>query len=127
MHEGMRFRLPERNTMSYNYRQLFARLDLLLAADLTVPLTKLAHEIGVSRNTAAKAIRQKTGLPFSKYRDTKLLERAIQLLNERPSMSIKGIAIELGYDSPGSFSRFIRMKTGITPSAIRVSPDYSRR
>jgi AraC-like DNA-binding protein len=105
--------------MSYNHRQLFARLDSQLAQDLTLSLTTLARGIGVSRHTAGKAFHQLTGMSFSKYRESKLLAKAFRLLNEDPAKSIKIVAIDLGYDSPGGLSRFLRMKTGFTPSAIR--------
>lgn len=105
--------------MAYNHQQLFARLDSQLSVDLAVRLARFAQDIGVSKNTVGKAVRQITGLSFSQYRQAKRLERAIQLLRAEPATSIKSIAIGLGYEYPGALTRFIKTKTGCTASQVR--------
>jgi AraC-like DNA-binding protein len=106
--------------MSYNQRLLFAEIDERFSTNPRVSLSLLALDLGVHRHTLENAVQKFTGMSFSGYRQKKLVTKAVSMLCDSPFMSIKCIAVELGYQSPAAFTRFLRSKTGKTPSAFRV-------
>jgi hypothetical protein len=48
------------------------------------------------------------------------MHRAAELLSKE-TLSVKAIALCLGFHDPGYFSRFFRQRTGRTPSAFRAA------
>lgn len=79
----------------------------------------LAGDLGVHRHTIHRAIRTIRGISFRKLQQEMLLERALHFLTERSELSVKQIAISLGYGSPQSFARFIRARTGASATETR--------
>ena len=71
-----------------------------------------------------ETLQEITGLTFREYQRAILLTTTIRLMWKRPAFSIKQIAIELGYEHPRDFSRFIKNTTGMTPTELRqAAPD----
>ncbi|MCV3264219.1 helix-turn-helix domain-containing protein [Vibrio harveyi] len=55
---------------------------------------------------------------YSQVMESLLLERSLSLL-KNSTLSITTIAASLGYADTANFTRFIRRKIGMTPSAYR--------
>ncbi len=98
---------------------LLIDIETRLTSGHSVSLNEIAADLGVHRRTVERAILGATGLTFREYRQRKVLQEAIALLSEDGRISCKRIAIDLGFKSPASFSRFVRCRTGYTPNQLR--------
>ncbi len=105
------------NSMSYNLRILFENLEIQLSVNPRCSICDLEHALTISRHTLEKSVRFCRRMSFREYRQRKVLENAIALLNSK-LMSRKEVAFRLGYKSPAAFSRFVKSRTGRTPSQI---------
>ncbi|MHA2872991.1 helix-turn-helix transcriptional regulator [Vibrio campbellii] len=73
--------------------------------------------LGIPKRTLQRRL-HKEGVTYSQIVEELLLERSLQLLrNSR--LSITAIASSLGYTDTANFTRFIRRRVGMTPSAYR--------
>ncbi|TAJ71857.1 MAG: AraC family transcriptional regulator [Phenylobacterium sp.] len=68
---------------------------------------------------ARRRVRKATGASFRDLRAEAIVGRARDLLSET-DRSVSDIAAELGYAEERSFRRFLRGRTGLSPSAIRA-------
>jgi two-component system response regulator YesN len=87
------------------------------------PRASLAHisgELQVERHTIERAVKDQKGKSFREYQQDILLVTSLRFLSSGPNRSIKEIAYSLGYQSPRSFCRFIKDKTGHTPTQLRL-------
>lgn len=108
--------------MTYNLKLLAEQIDARLSESPRITLSQLALDLGVSRRTLANVFSQTKRMSYRSYRQSMLLRTALKLLAESATLTIKEIALLLGYSSPASFSRFIRSKTGKNPSDLRRGP-----
>jgi len=104
--------------MTYNRRRLLKELDALVSNTPSIRLTEIARSLGIDRHTIENAMRMTRKTSFREYKQKELLSMARQML-EKPDLSVKEVAIRLGYSSAASFSRFIRRATGKSPSRLR--------
>lgn len=75
------------------------------------------QKLGIPEKKLAMSTRKYTGLsPLQLIHNRILLEAKRLLLFEESSH--KEIAFDLGFDSPASFSAFIKLKTGYSPSVL---------
>jgi len=106
--------------MTYSSLQVFSAIESVVAAKPSVHLSEVSKVIKVERHSIERSVREATGLSFRKYRQRKILVRAVNLLHtDNPIMDQKTIAFDLGYRSTGSLGRAIKRMTGMTPSQIR--------
>ena len=105
--------------MAYNLERLSEDVVTRLSAEPALTLTKLVGDFGVHRQTIEKAFCRATGVPFREYRQKVRLEKARRLLTAEATRTIKEIAYLLRFESTAAFSRFVRTKTGKTPTEIR--------
>jgi AraC-like DNA-binding protein len=103
--------------MTYDLSSLFAEVDKRLSANPALCLFQLADELCCSYATVQKAVFKHTSLSFRAFKNTKRLEAARSLIRQR--WAAKEIALQLGYNWPESFSRFLRNSTGISFKEIR--------
>jgi AraC-like DNA-binding protein len=104
--------------MAYNHRQIFQRLDTILSSNPRCPLRVLAGLLDVHCRTIQRTVHESAGMTFQKYRNKKLLEQSLSLLEEE-GLSEKEIACRVGFDCTSSFSRFVKRATGQTPTSLR--------
>ncbi len=106
--------------MAYNQLLLLRELDRLLADRPAITLNEIATRTGVGRHTLATLVRRHRGVSFRDYREILLVSEACRLLAQ-PALSVKEVAISLGYRHPRDFSRFFRQAKGATPQGYRDS------
>lgn len=104
--------------MAYNHLHLLRELDRMLADEPSISLAEIVRQTGVGRHTLANLVRLHRGLSFRGYRERKLIAEACRLLDQA-GVSVKEVAITLGYEHPRDFSRFFRRATGKSPQAYR--------
>ncbi len=105
--------------MAYNLRQIFADIDTRLSLRPRSSLCELSRASGFERHLIERAVRIAKGVSFREYQKRAILTSAVTMLTNGRKYSIKRIALELGYWSPESFSRFIKKTTGRSASEIR--------
>jgi len=81
-------------------------------------MTTLAAEAGLSRPHFFHLFKRTTGLTPGVYHNVLRFERAVAELSAS-DRNIGEIAIDLGFDTPGNFTRFFRQHLGIAPSEYR--------
>ncbi len=98
------------------------RLHALIEARLTDPALStgmLADELGISPRSVQNAFAQAATTP-SAYIQRRRLERAAELLSGDPTLSITGLAFDLGFNDSAYFTRCFRQQFGAPPSAWRA-------
>lgn len=85
----------------------------------TVTISDLAQEVGVSPTVLKESFKATFGMPvYAWYRDFRM-QRACEMLVDRPQSSIGEIAAEVGYSNPSKFSKAFAECVGVTPRAWR--------
>ncbi len=95
----------------------FENERLYLNSNLT--LAKAAAQLDTNSTYLSKVVNHYKQQNFSSYLNQLRIDHAIKALQEDPKLrkySIKGIAEEMGYANPESFSKAFRQRTGIFPS-----------
>lgn len=105
--------------MGYHRQRLYREVEGLLCRRPDLRLNAVAERLGIERHTISRLVKSFTGMSFRDYRRKNLLSIAFELLN-RPDLSVKQVAIALGYNHPRDFSRFFRTETGETPTEYRA-------
>jgi AraC family transcriptional regulator len=93
---------------------------VLAHLDRPISLSELAELVRLSRFHFCTAFRRATGKTPCDWVTSARIARAIELLEAR-EMSITEIALEVGYETPSSFTARFRQRTGLTPSEFRRS------
>jgi len=96
--------------------QLIKYIDDNYAAPLT--LNMLAQKFNFSPKYISNMIKNKVGYSFIEYLMNLRIKRAVELLT-KTDMSIKEIALSVGYDDQQYFHRIFKKKTGKTPAQYR--------
>lgn len=76
-----------------------------------------AGALRLNRRSFTRLFRNETGMSFAKWRQQACLAMALQRLVA--GTSVTEIALDLGYDSPASFSTMFRRVLGVAPSQYR--------
>jgi diguanylate cyclase (GGDEF)-like protein/PAS domain S-box-containing protein len=97
---------------------LFLQIAEKLSSNPGMRMSVLASEIACERHVIERAVKAVKSMPFREYQQTVKLERAMQLLSERPLL-IKQVAGALGYASPASLWRLLKKRTRTRPIDIR--------
>lgn len=82
------------------------------------PVAAMVQMSGLSERTFQRRFVQATGMSPLDYVHTLRLEDAKQML-EAGELPIEAIALEVGYQDAGFFSRLFRRKVGLTPAQYR--------
>lgn len=93
------------------------RIENFIASHLGEELSaeKLAHEFQCSKSALNQRFVQLFGMPPHRYITRLRLEQAAKLLSDG-QLSIKEIAMQLGYDNALNFSTLFRKHFGVAPS-----------
>ncbi|MBB6733551.1 helix-turn-helix transcriptional regulator [Cohnella zeiphila] len=85
--------------------------------DLPLTVRELAQKAGYSERYFRKAFRRATGLSPTELLTRIRMDRAMLLLLQ--PLSVKQIALTVGYRDPLYFSKLFRQRTGLSPSDYR--------
>jgi AraC-like DNA-binding protein len=95
--------------------------DLIEANPRTgLPIGYYAAVLGVSESRLYSHCHRFAGQSPLRMVNACVMHRAAELLSKE-TLSVKAIALCLGFHDPGYFSRFFRQRTGRTPSAFRAA------
>lgn len=94
--------------------QLVEKEKLYLCPNLKTEY--LAQKLNTNRSYVYQAINVEMGMSFSEYINQKRIEKALQLMEQQPSMRIQDIAEKSGYSSVSTFYRNFKQYMGHTPS-----------
>jgi len=96
-----------------------AAVEMIEADPLArIDAAALSAATGLSRSRLFDVFRASLGLSPGQYADALKLQRAIAALSGG-SDPLAQIALDLGFESQGNFTRFFRRQTGVTPSQFR--------
>jgi AraC-like DNA-binding protein len=90
-----------------------------------MPLDSVAREAGLSRPHFYKLFREQTGVTPNLYRNTLLMERAIECV-ARSERSVTEIGFDLGFSSQSGFTRFFSAHVGMAPTDYRRAAQVLR-
>ena len=82
------------------------------------PVAAMARLSGLPERTFKRRFAQATGMAPLEYVHTLRLEEAKQML-ESGTLPVEAIALDVGYQDTGFFSRLFRRKVGLTPAQYR--------
>ena len=85
-----------------------------------VSLGEVAKACGVNRTYLSRLFHKATGRTFTEYLTHVRIEEAKRLLFARPGTYVYEIALEVGYEESGHFSRHFREWTGLSPTEYRA-------
>lgn len=106
--------------MRYEPKFLLDAILLRLTCNPSRLLGEFSRELRVSQRTIEKAIIIASGKTFRELREEILVKRVRSTFASDPTRKIKGLASDLGYKSPRSFSRAIKRATGSCPEELRA-------
>ncbi len=89
-------------------------------SDNTLTVTRLTRLIGMSRTNLHRKLERSVGMSATEYVRKKRLEKAAELLKEQPDWSICQVAMEVGFDNQGYFTRRFREVFDCPPAAFRA-------
>lgn len=92
--------------------------------DINVSYVAQAFELSVSN--LSHRFKAQTGKNISDYIKEKRLQYMKELLEET-SLTIRDIAIRLGYTQPSNFIRTFKTQTGMTPNEFRAAQAENHR
>jgi len=92
------------------------RIAEMLTADPSdrATMQEWARRIGVGERTLARLLLRDTGLSFGRWRQQLQIVLALQWLSQ--GTSVQAVAIDLGYESAGSFVTMFRKALGTSPA-----------
>ena len=80
----------------------------------------LAEQLNYTPNYLSDMLRSLTGLNAQQHIHQKLIERS-KLLLSTTNLTISGVAYQLGFEHPQSFSRLFKIKTKTSPAEFRAA------
>ena len=84
--------------------------------DPSLSVPRLAHDVAMSQSTLLRQTKRLIGLSPNQYINELRLDKARQLLGEKPGVSVAKVAKKVGYANVRSFSRSFRGRFGVVPS-----------
>ena len=84
-----------------------------------ITIHQLAVDIGTNRFYLSQYINQKHGCNFNEWINRKRVEDAKSMFGEKPDMTIKEVALALGFSSGSYFSKIFAKIEGKTPGSFR--------
>jgi AraC-like DNA-binding protein len=111
--EGLRSRTP---LLDHRLRAAIAYMREHVADPISVD--DVAGKVGLSRAHFYALFRDQLNTAPQVFWSAVRVEEAVRLLVQREE-PLTSVAMELGFSSPGNFSRFFREHMGVTPSRFR--------
>lgn len=111
-----------RQKSTSNYSPTLQRAMIYVIQNLydhTLTLQSTADQLNINKSYLATLFKKETGDTFTKYINTKRLERAIFLLNTT-SHSIQSIANDCGIEDVTYFTRLFKKEKSMTPTEYRA-------
>lgn len=118
-------RLPGRkpSTREELYRRVSTGRDFIHArAFENISLGDVARASFLSPYHFHRAFRGAFGVSPHDYVTRLRIERAVQLLQESPDLSVTQVAGAVGFESPTSFANLFSRRTGVPPSVLKRRP-----
>ncbi|MFT3964506.1 MAG: helix-turn-helix transcriptional regulator [Sphingobium sp.] len=89
----------------------------IAAPDVKSGIDEWADALGLNRRSFTRHFRRETGMSFAEWRQQACLAAALPRI--AAGEAITSVALDLGYDSPASFSTMFRRVLGSAPSRYR--------
>ena len=83
--------------MAYGLLRLFNEVDRQHTSEPRGTLRDLCRILRVDRHVIEISVRQAKGVTFREFKKCKLLETSVTFLNDNPDVSIKHIALTMGF------------------------------
>ena len=111
---------PERSRQTQDSSRIVEQARFALEENVygTVDLSELSEKLGISTSHLTSVFRSYTGMTPYQYFIWMKINKAKEYLGS-PDMSVKQIALDLGFQDPYYFSRLFKRKTGISPARWR--------
>ena len=117
--ERIRETTPHLDGSNAHYRQLMQALQCIESnLDRELLLEELAAAAGMSPGSLSRQFKLVTGLSPMEYARSQRMARAAELLKD-PSLSVSGVARDMGFSDISVFSRQFKQITGMSPSEFR--------
>ena len=97
---------------------------ILQNASQDITLGDLAKHLSLSQSRAGHAVKQYCGKSFGELLREERLNRAVNLLTVMPQISIRELALSVGYRDPAYFMRLFSRKFGMGPRAYQKKLQY---
>ena len=110
--------MPAAILRDYRIRNSIKLMKSRLGEGETILLDSIAREAGISRPHFFKLFKENVGLTPNIYLNTLRMETAIERLTQSND-AVTSIALDLGFSSQASFTRFFASNVGIPPSDYR--------
>ena len=115
-------RFPQKTYSIHSRDDLKSHICAYISANYATPtlsLTDIASHFNMNASYLSRFFKQTAGLPISKYIINFRMTKAISLLKQK-NLSIKYIAISVGYSDPLYFSREFTRLFRVSPSSYRT-------
>jgi AraC family transcriptional regulator len=83
----------------------------------------LAQTVGLSRPHFFHLFHKQTGMTPATFSSMLRMDLSIETVSQH-EMALQDVALNLGFDSPGNFTRFFVRQQGVTPSQYRRSVQF---
>jgi len=115
-----KFSIP-RSSYSQQLLQTFEALIQEHYIDDQLKIGDIAKKMNITKNQLYRKIKALTSKSPIAFLRSYRLEKAIELLENKPDMNISQIAYRTGFNDPNYFSRTFSENIGMTPSELRRS------
>jgi AraC-like DNA-binding protein len=124
--------LPQRNELSaagsvggiaYDIRIRRAIEAMKEVRGIAPDFDDLAQTVGLSRPHFFHLFRKQTGMTPATFGSMLRMDLSIQSVSQQ-EMALQDVALNLGFDSPGNFTRFFARQQGVTPSQYRHNVQF---
>ncbi|MZQ85484.1 response regulator [Paenibacillus sp. 5J-6] len=106
----------ERNRAAAVIEKIRLYIEEHLGDDLS--LVRLASVIHFNPSYLSRLFKQESGINLSEYIDEVRMEKAKNLL-KKDELKIAEVGVQVGYETPHSFTRFFKKSTSMTPAEYR--------
>ena len=103
------------NTVNATFQKI---LDVINEKEGLTSLCEISQILHMDKYYLCRLFRQQTGAKLSDYLSEKVFEKCRKLL-ANSDFSLEEIALQCGFSSQASLSRFFKSKSGMTPSSYR--------
>lgn len=83
----------------------------------------LAQTVGLSRPHFFHLFHKQTGMTPATFSSMLRMDLSIETVSQH-EMALQDVALDLGFDSPGNFTRFFARQQGVTPSQYRRNVQF---
>ncbi len=104
--------------------ELARHVEEFLTANFQKPISNemLSQQFGFVPSYISKLFRRYRGVSPSEYITRYRLNRAKDLMRERPELLVRDVAALAGYNDPYYFSRLFKKEVGVWPSQFQAEP-----